>query len=196
MNDLILTYALEDRFFRWRIEQLVAERGITTIIETGLDKGFSAVILAGMVENYIGIDIDRAAFEATEQRLVAAGRFHKTHLVLGDSAQYLPIITKTIADAARTIFFLDAHCFGDTDCPILDEIRAIPRGNGIIVFHDIWVPERAAGGFSPLINGNPVRFDYDFLLKELSAWSPVHRIEYLAQYETDLAPGVMFAYPR
>lgn len=192
MTDRVLTFALEDRFFRARIEELVADHQIETIVETGLDQGLSAVILAGMVKNYFGVDINPDCVKMTFARMIDAGRRHFI-LDVGNSADALRALITP--DPDRTLYFLDAHCFGDTDCPIIQEIEAIPRGKGILAFHDIWVPGREHGGFSPLINGVPTRFDLDLIRPALAAWSPGFKVEYLDEYETELAPGVMFAYP-
>lgn len=191
---MILTYALEDQFFRARLEQIVAEHKIDTIVETGLDKGLSAVVLAGMVPNYIGIDIDPDAVFRTMELLLAARPASPPYLLTGNSADLLPEVAVRL-HGKRVLYFLDAHCFGDTDCPILEEIRAVPRRAGVLVFHDIWAPGREHGGFSPLIRGVPTRFDYALLRPELALWSVRHRVEYLEQYATELAPGVMFAFP-
>lgn len=193
MSDRILTYALEDRFFRRRLEQILAEHKIDTIVETGLDQGLSAIELARLVPTYIGIDIDPACVARTSAEMDAA-RIANCKLFVGNSADTLPSIMDRI-DPARALFFLDAHCFGDTDCPIIEEINAIPRRQGVLVFHDIWAPGREHGGFSPLIAGKPARFDYGLLQPALAAWSRTHRVEYLAEYESTRAPGVMFAFP-
>lgn len=187
----ILTYALEDRFLKARIQQIVAELDIQVIVETGLDKGLSAVELARMVPQYAGIDIQAFCVEATRRRMVAAGldNFVLHH---GNSAEIL----QNMRPPGPTLWFLDAHCFGTTDCPIREEIRALPRSApDVILFHDIWDPRRAHGGFSPLIDGVETRFDINLIAYELSLWSPTYTVEYLLEYETKLAPGVMFAFP-
>ena len=184
-----LVYALEDPFLRKRLEEIVAEHDVKTIVETGLDKGLSAVEFSRMAPNYIGIDINWDCVLVTKQNLTEIGAKNFV-LHVGNS----PDVLKTLL-ADQTLFFLDAHCYRETDCPILEEIRMIPRGKGILVFHDIWPPQRKAGGFFPLIDGVTTRFDYALIKPELSLWSPDHRIEYLIEYPHELAPGVMFAFP-
>lgn len=187
-------YALNDEFFRSRVEQVIAERGISVVVETGIDEGLSAVKFCGMVPHYVGIDIDRVCIEKTVRVLRESGA-NNFELICGDSPKVLSgELMSSLPDT--TLFFIDAHCYQDTPCPVADEIRAIPPGKGILVFHDIAVPGREYGGFYTVIDGESCLFSYDVIRDALTAWSQMHRVEYMTECAHEKSPGVMFVYPR
>lgn len=192
MDTALTAYALEDPFFYAKIKQIIADYKIEAVVETGLDRGLSAVEFCRMVPQYVGIDINPLCVTTTELVLEEAGIAPESYvLIAADSRAAL----KGLALPPKTLYFLDAHCFGDTDCPIIDEIDALPRGSGVLALHDIWVPGREHGGFSPLISGEPTPFDYELIEPALTRWSATHRVEYLQEYAKELAPGVMFVFP-
>jgi len=73
------------------------------------------------------IEINRDTYDLCRERFQ---EFPRVQIHLGDSPKLLPVI---IDPSRTTTFYLDAHCEGapssvpesDTECPLLDEIRAI-----------------------------------------------------------------------
>lgn len=170
-------YALDDTFLRDRLQKIIQDNGLEVVVETGLNDGQSTLVFSYMAPTVIAIDIDPECINCTRDRLARAARINVT-LKQGNSPDMLREVVQTVP-ASKTLFFLDAHWGGE--CPILDEIRAIPRGEGVLIFHDFQVPGTDFGWDHMLINGNYHELNYEFLKKELTDWSPTHRIEYPMQ---------------
>lgn len=94
-------------------------------------------------------------------------------------------------DPRRTLFFLDAHWF--PYWPLLDEIAAIPRGAGIIVLHDVRVPDCPGLGFDTY-HGHEL--SYDYVRAALTEWSPDHCVLYNDESAEGSRRGAMVVYPR
>lgn len=169
-------YALDDHFLRERLAAVIAEYYIDTVVETGLNDGQSTLAFSRMAPYVIGIDIDPACVDCTRDRLVAAGR-DNYRLIVGNSPDILRAIMPRLP--VNTLFFLDAHW--DDPTPLLEEIKTIPRGQGVIVFHDFLCPGTDFGWDHVLISGVHLPMDYDLVRPELTAWSPTHRMEYATQ---------------
>jgi predicted O-methyltransferase YrrM len=131
-------YALDDTFLKQKIKEIVAEYNITTIVETGIHEGRSTLELSYMVDKVIGIEFLQEAVDTTKQRLSEHNRTN-VDLYTGNSPEILTQIMDTL-DAERCIFFLDAHWWDYW--PINDEIRCLSKNKGIIIVHDIIVPNR------------------------------------------------------
>jgi predicted O-methyltransferase YrrM len=190
-------YALDDRFLRARIADIVAERGIEVIVETGIAAGRSALEFCRIAPRYVGIEINPACLEQTRELLAAEAGEADWQLCQGDSPQMLRDIMPTLP-VARTLFFLDAHNFPDSSArwPCRDEIAAIPRGQGVLAFHDFRVPGRDFGVDGYMVDGQVRDFDYDLIRDALTEWSPTHRIEYMQESDPDSSyRGAAFAYP-
>jgi len=180
--------ALLDGKLRARLAEIIAARGITAVVETGIDKGGSTILFAGMVPVVIGVDNVQEKVEFARARLNARG-IKNVALVCGNSPDVLRDLVEKGLDAARTLFFLDAHW--QAYWPLLDEIRVIPRGQGVLVMHDVHVP------------GCDLAFDvhsgqelsYEYVRDELAAWSPTHTIEYNDDTAEYPRRGVMFVFP-
>jgi predicted O-methyltransferase YrrM len=190
-------YALDDRFLRARIADIVAERGIEVIVETGIAAGRSALEFCKIAPRYVGVEINPACLEQTRELLTANNPPADWWLFQGDSATALRDIMPSLP-AARTLFFLDAHNFPDSNAywPCRDEIAAIPRGQGVLAFHDFRVPGRDFGVDGYMVDGQVRDFDYGLIREALTEWSPTHRMEYMQESDTDSSyRGVGFAYP-
>jgi hypothetical protein len=204
-------YALDDFNLRDRLQEIVVENNIHTIVETGLNDGQStlafckllhrlpvpvssyptenAMVVMGLV---IAVDHDPKCIEVTKQRIEAAG-YPNFRMELGHSPDVLKRIMPSLSD--NTIFFIDAHW--DGECPTLDEIRAIPAGKGILVFHDFQVPghENDFGWDHMIVNGVYHEMNENFLRADLLRWSPTYRIEY-AKAVSGSKRGFCFVYPK
>jgi SAM-dependent methyltransferase len=171
-------YAMDDHFLRDRLREIVKAHMIDTIVETGLNDGQSTEVLAGMAPRVIGIDIDPLCVSATRNRLLAAG-VEELHFELhvGDS----PVVLREIMPRlpVNTLFFLDAHW--QDPWPLPEEIGALHRGEGIILLHDIKVPNRDFGADGYNHKGSHQLFTYELIKEYLAAWSPQHRIEYMTE---------------
>jgi len=112
---------------RLRFSEIILSRGITTVVETGIDKGGSQILLSQMVDHVIGVDNVPARVDAVRLELDRRGITNAT-IVQGNSPEVLDDLIAGGLDASRTLFFLDAHW--QEYWPLKDEIRAIPRGQG------------------------------------------------------------------
>ena len=189
-------YALDDHFLRDRIAAIVNDNHIEIVVETGIAAGRSAVEFCKIAPRYIGVDIDPQCIDETAKLLAASG-LKNWQLNQGDSAEVLPMLLDYLP-ADRTLFFLDAHGYPDPHAPwpCRDEIRAIPRGQGILAFHDFRVPGKDFGVDGYMVDGQVRDFNYDLIRDALTEWSPTHRMEYMQESDPDSSyRGVGFAFP-
>lgn len=192
---MTIPHALDDHFLLERMRQVVAERGIEVIVETGIAEGNSALKFCSLAPRYYGIDIDPMRVEQTRQTLTQGGATNDWEILLGNSPDVLRLLVPSLT-ADKTLFFLDAHNFpGNTRWPLPDEVRALPRGQGVMCFHDFHVPGRDFGvdGYT-LEDGRHLPFDYDLVRDVLTEWSPTHRLEYMTQASGSYR-GAAFVYP-
>jgi hypothetical protein len=215
-------YALDDLCLRDRIMQIIIDEKIELLIETGLNQGRSTLDFCFMAPAVIGIDNNPDSVRRTEMRLSTAWEAHgivgrgytdvvgadltlmndsrinrmmgKYKIILGNSPDILADLIKTgIPD--QTLFFLDAH-WGPY-WPLPDEVRALPRGKGVIVVHDIKVPGKPFGFDGVTCADGIVRdFEYSLIKDVLTEWSPTHRVEYNDELGHPGGRGTAFIYPR
>jgi len=179
--------ALDDAVLRRRLAAIIQERGIMTVVETGIDWGGSTRFFAEMVSRVIGIDNDPVRIAALEAELMEDNASKGIYLIFGNSPDMLRELT---LDAAHTLFFLDAHW--QAYWPLRDEIAAIPRGQGVLVMHDARVPGYPTLGFDTY---NGQELSYEYLRDVLTEWSPSHRVEYNDDTAKGSRRGVMVVYP-
>lgn len=183
--------SLDDLEMQKRFREIVAGRGIKCIVETGVHHGLSTVILAGMVETVFAIDIEAESLKIAACNLQDAGR-NNAVLCLGNSPWVLRSLAPTLP--AETLYFLDAHW--RAYWPLLDEVRAVRRGSGVIVVHDCKVPGHPELYYDSY-NGHPC--SYEYLREELTGWSPGHKIEYNSRTEGIENPhhrrGCLYVFP-
>lgn len=181
--------ALLDGQMRTRLRAIIAERGITTVVETGIDKGGSTMLFSEMVPHVIGIDNDLAKVKIVRQSLAQRGITNVT-LILNDSPTALRQLFAGGYHASRTLFLLDAHW--QKYWPLKDEIRAIPRGQGVLVMHDARVPGCPKLGVD-VYDGQEL--SYEYVQDVLTEWSPTHRVEYNDDSAEIPRRGVMYVFP-
>ena len=177
-----------DTYFIKRIQEIVKEYGITTIVETGVDKGCSTVFFAQTVEKVYGIEILQNSIDFATNRLADYG-LTNYELIKGNS----PIVLLSLMhklDVSKTLFFLDAHW--QAYWPLLDEIDTISRGKGVLVIHDAQVPDHPEFGFDTW-NGNAL--NYEYVKEALQRWSPTHKVEYSLKYDYN-PRGTMYVFPK
>ncbi len=180
-------YALQDIYIEQRIKQIVTDHKVKVIVETGVNNGGSTKIFAGMVDTVIGIENDLHCFETTYGKVSVSGRGDGLVLVYGNSPDVLKALSSLLPN--NTIYFLDAHWGGYW--PILDEIKAIKPGTGVIVIHDILVPDNPFMGYDSY-NGQALCYEY--LKPALDQWCPKYAIEYNSM-STAHSRGVAYIFP-
>lgn len=188
-------YSLNDPFLKQRLKEVIEENCISLVVETGLNDGQSLLEFSYMADYVMGIDIDQRCIDATNERMMINNRTNYA-LILGDSAEKLAALPMP-SIAYNNLYFLDAHWDEDDDSstPLLAEIKAIPRGKGVIVVHDIKVPSKDFGYDVLNIRGKPEDFTYDVIKEALTDWSPTHRVEYNEQ-AAGCYRGVAIVYPK
>ena len=113
-------------------------------------------------------------------------------LCAGSSPDVLQSLRPLLPD--ETLYFLDAHW--QDYWPVLDEIRSIRPGTGVIILHDIVVPGHPEL-IVPHIDHTKRILDYAYVKDALTQWSPTHRVEYNTKSEGTAHPrGVAYIYPR
>lgn len=180
--------ALLDRVLRERLAAIIQRLGITTVVETGIDRGGSALLFSQMVERYIGIDNHPKAI-ATTQALLTHYDVTNTALLQMNSPDALAYVMPAI-NPSKTLFLLDAHW--QSYWPLLDEIKALPRGQCVIVLHDVIVPGCPSLGYDTY-DGQDL--DYPYVKDVLTAWSPDHVCEYNDDRAEVPKRGVLIVYP-
>ena len=178
-----------DAFFCARVKEIVEEYGITTIVETGVDRGSSTVFFATLVDKVYGIEIMQESIDFATNRLVDYG-LTNVELIKGNSPIVLLSLMHKI-DASKTLFFLDAHW--GAYWPLLDEIDTISRNKGVLIIHDAQVPDRPDFGFDTW-NGNIL--NYDYVKDALTDWSPTHKVEYSKEHHCHMPRGTMYVFPK
>jgi len=203
-------YAMADTFFVDRLIEIIEKYKITTIVESGVYEGRSTVEMSYLVDEVIGIDIFSRMLEMTSLRMLNNKR-KNYKLYHGDSPKILLELIKEL-DNDHTIFFLDAHMSAEgmgsqakAYWPIIDEIKSLPKNKGVIILHDIYVPNygdlklthpQRLGYDTYIINEEKQRFDYDFIKEALTEWSPEHRVEYNSGDKTNADQrGIAYIFP-
>jgi predicted O-methyltransferase YrrM len=189
MLDNMPICALLDVKLRERLVEIIASRGITTVVETGIDRGGSTMLFSEMVPNVFGVDNDRDKVDIVLDSLRERG-INNVTIIHGDSPLTLRELVRGGFDVARTLFFLDAHW--QAYWPLKDEIREIPRGQGVLVMHDARVPGCPNLGVDEY---NGQELSYEYLKDVLTEWSPTHVVEYNDDTAEFPRRGVMFVYP-
>lgn len=181
-------HGLQDTILEARLCQIVDEHNIKVIIETGVDKGLSTVKFARMVSTVFAVDNCIDCFFHLETNLQKRG-VKNVVPCLGSSPTVLRALAPILPD--ETLYFLDAHW--QDYWPVLDEIKAIRRGTGVIVLHDMQVPGHPE--FPWRFFKHPL--NYAYVAEELRKWSPAHRIEYNDACEGCAEPrGVGYVFPK
>jgi SAM-dependent methyltransferase len=178
-----------DTYFVERIQEIVNEYGITTIVETGVHLGNSTVFFAQTVDKVFGVEISQESINFTKNRLDDYN-LNNVELIKGNSPIVLLSLMHKI-DVEKTLFFLDAHW--GAYWPLLDEIDTISRNKGILVIHDAQVPDHPEFGFDTW-NGNAL--NYDYVKDGLTRWSPNHKIEYSLKHNCHNPRGTMYVFPK
>lgn len=181
--------ALLDGRLRARLAEVIKERGIATVVETGIDRGGSTVLFSQMAKNVIGVDNDPEKVRITRESLAYRG-IGNAVVIQGNSPDTIRSLIDDGLDAQRTLFLLDAHW--QAYWPLRDEIRAIPRGQGVLVMHDARVPGCPSLGVDAY---DGQELSYEYLRDVLTAWSPNHTVEYNDDTAEFPRRGVMIVYP-
>ncbi len=181
--------ALLDGQMRRRLQEIIHSRGITTVVETGIDRGGSTMLFSEMVPTVIGIDNDAAKVQIVKASLWARG-ITNVALMQRNSPDALQELVANGLDAASTLFLLDAHW--QAYWPLKDEIRAIPRGQGVLVMHDARVPGCPNLGVDEY---KGQELNYPYVQDVLTEWSPTHVVEYNDDSAEIPRRGVMYVYP-
>ncbi len=182
-------HSLQDTVMQQRFRQIVADREVNVIVETGLDKGLSTVTLSKMVNLAIGIDNNLNAVAQAHNSLGMAG-VTNAMLIADNSPDALRKLSKLLSGYS-VLYFLDAHW--QSYWPLLDEIAAISPGTGVIVLHDMQVPGHPELGCDSY-DGKTL--NYDYVKEALTKWSPKHRIEYNDHADCPIPRGVGYVFPR
>lgn len=177
-----------DLYFAEKVREIVRDYGITTFVETGVDKASTAMTVARICDKYIGIELKNESCELAKKRFEENG-ITNAEIIRGNSPVVLLSLMHTL-DVSKTIFFLDAHW--NSYWPLLDEIDTITRGKGIIIFHDMVVPGHPELGYD-CYGGNCL--DYNYVQEALTRWSKTHRIEYNTKAAHVAPRGIGYAFP-
>lgn len=181
-------HGLDDEDLKSRIQKICSQRGIKAIVETGVNEGGSTIKFSAMAPVVFGIDLDSNRLAITHKNITAR-KITNVVLCLGNSPDVLRSLAHVLPD--ETLYFLDAHW--NSYWPLLDEIAKIKPKTGVIVFHDMAVPDQPELGYDTY-NGNSL--DYAYVKDSLVKWSSTHRIEYNSRVPgIENQRGVGFVFP-
>lgn len=129
------------------MEGLISMYRIQTFVETGTQRGATALWASRHVPKVITIEADRGRFDEAEKNLFGSG----VVLILNDSADALSLID--FARGERVLFFLDAHGGPIGGTPLIRELTAIRKRfyaqciKPTITIHDVQVPDHPELGY-------------------------------------------------
>lgn len=189
MQTNIPVCALLDGKMLARLKAIIANLQLTTVVETGIDKGGSQFLFSEIVDRVIGVENVPARVDAVRAAFVERGITNAT-IAQGNSPDVLAALIVGGLDATNTLFLLDAHW--QDYWPLKDEIKAIPRGQGVLVMHDARVPGCPNLGVDQY---KGQELSYEYLQDVLTAWSPDHVVEYNDETAEFPKRGVMYVYP-
>lgn len=127
------------------VSRLIKEHGIQTFIETGTQRGATALWAAKQGVDVITIEADKEYYEEAFENLKGS----RVQILFGDSGEairnriFMPV-------HGRILFFLDAHGCKIGGTPLLRELEAIRdtcRTSPIITIHDVQVPDHPELGY-------------------------------------------------
>lgn len=186
-------YSLDDEHLVSWFREIIDDNGIDLVVETGTHTGHTTAKFCQMARHVISIDVDPECARVAEETLRGAG-VDNYRLVTANAPDALRALAADGIITGRTLVFIDAHMHPDSYWPLPDEIRALPKGVGILAFHDIWVPDRDFLGSKFLHDGQVVDFTYEVMQPYLSEWSASHRVEYNREASGSYC-GVAVVYP-
>lgn len=146
------------------VSRLIKEFRIQTFIETGTQRGATALWAAKQGVDVITIEADKEYYEEALENLKGS----RVQILLGDSGEairnmiFMPI-------HGRILFFLDAHGCNIGGTPILRELEAIRDTcptSPIITIHDVQVPDHPELGYDKY---DDCELSTDFVRKCLKA---------------------------
>lgn len=135
------------------ITGLIAYWKIETFVETGTQRGATAIWAAMQLPKVITIEADEEYFEEATKNLAGSGVIQ----YFGDSAVVLNSLD--FKSQERVLFFLDAHGCRVGGTPIMGELLAIREAirrqyiEPVITIHDVQVPGREDLGYDQYENG-------------------------------------------
>ncbi len=136
------------------MESLITKWNIDTFVETGTQRGATALWASSRVPTVLTIESDAQRYKEACANLNGSG----VVLILGDSATVLQRLG--FEGSKRILFYLDAH--DAKGSPILRELEAIRSHNiqPIITIHDFQVPGNDALGFDRYEDGSVLTLSY------------------------------------
>lgn len=139
------------------VASLIEKWDITTFVETGTQRGATALWASDRVDQVITVELDEVRYDESCDNLKGAGVLQ----LLGDSADALRRMTFNPNE--RVLFYLDAHSI--TGTPIISELASIGYLierfylMPVIAIHDIEVPGHPELGFDRYEDGTVLNID-------------------------------------
>lgn len=135
-----------DSIARDRFEELIKEKGVELLIETGTYLGSTTKHFSKWCEEVFTIEVKKEHYDQAKRNLKG---IENVHLCFGSSEKVIDTLFSDLNISSKVIaFFLDAHW--ESYNPLLDELKAIHK-HGIkpefIAIHDFKVPGHPELGF-------------------------------------------------
>jgi hypothetical protein len=142
------------------VEALIARWYVSTFVETGTQRGATALWATGHDIRVITMEADAERYAEAVENLKTSGAF----LLLGDSGALIDALHFRWGE--HVLFFLDAHGGRIGGTPIRAELRAIRAAvekyniTPIICIHDFQVPDHPELGYDQYDDGTALTLPY------------------------------------
>lgn len=135
-----------DTYLKDRVQKLINQYNIKTVMETGTFKGSTTIQFADMVNDVYTTEVNPEYYKEALAKF-SANKKDNIHPNLGSSVEILPKLLTTISQPQMLLFFLDAH-WGPNN-PLIEELKIIAehRLKPVIVIHDFKVPGHPELGY-------------------------------------------------
>jgi len=182
-----------DTFLKERIQKLIEQYGIKTIVETGTFKGSTTVQFANMVDTVYTTEVNPEYYAEATKKFLDKSIENIQHN-LGSSVDILPKILPSIPQPQVVLFFLDAH-WGPNN-PLLEELQIIAdhKLQPVIAIHDFKVPGHPELGYDTY-GGQDYEWEWIKDKVEIIYGKDGYQVSYNAE-AVGMKRGVIFITPK
>lgn len=179
-----------DTYMRDKFKQIIADYKINLVIELGTYLGGTTRQLAGIVDEVITIEINKAHFNKASPIIKGLNNVTMFH---DSSVSILPFILNNHQDR-NILLFIDSHW--QEHNPLLEELEIIARSGlkPVLAIHDFKVPNRHDLGFDTY---GDIIYEWDWIKSSIEN---IYGADgYVKEYNdraTGAKRGILYLYPK